>query len=46
MTTDNVNQLFNDESLDIPEQTHPLTLAEIYTDEGMDFSQGRKRVGF
>ena len=46
LTTDKVNQLIKEESLDIPEQTHPMTLAEIYNYEGMDFSQGRKRVGF
>ena len=46
LTTDKVNQLIKEESLDIPEQTHPMTLAEIYTYAGLDFSQGRKRVGF
>ena len=46
LTTDKINQLIKEESLDIPEQTHPMTLAEIYNYEGMDFSQGRKRVGF
>ena len=46
LTTDKIHQLIKEESLDIPEQTHPMTLAEIYNYEGMDFSQGRKRVGF
>ena len=35
LTTDKVNQLIKEESLDIPEQTHPMTLAEIYNYEGM-----------
>ena len=46
LTTDKVNQLIKEESLDIPEQSQPMTLAEIYNYEGMDFSLGRKRVGF
>ena len=46
LTTDKVNQLIKEEGLDIPQQTHPMTLAEIYNYEGMDFSLGRKRVGF
>ena len=43
---DKVNQLIKEEGLDIPQQTQPMTLAEIYNYEGMDFSLGRKRVGF
>lgn len=46
LTTDKVNQLIKEEGLDIPQQTQPMTLAEIYNYEGMDFSLGRKRVGF
>ena len=46
LATDKVNQLIKEEGLDIPQQTHPMTLAEIYNYEGMDFSLGRKRVGF
>ena len=45
LTTDKVNQLIKEEGLDIPQQTQPMTLAEIYNYEGMDFSLGRKRVG-
>ena len=44
LTTDKVNQLIKEEGLDIPQQTQPMTLAEIYNYEGMDFSLGRKRV--
>ena len=46
LTTDKVNQLIKEEGLEIPQQTQPMTLAEIYNYEGMDFSLGRKRVGF
>ena len=37
---------FNAPLKDIAQQTQPMTLAEIYNYEGMDFSLGRKRVGF
>lgn len=46
LTTDKVNLLIKEEGLDIPEQKHSMTLAEIYNFEGMDFSLGKKRVGF
>lgn len=46
LTADKVNQLIKEEGLDIPEQKSSMTLAEIYNYEGMDFSLGRKRVGF
>lgn len=46
LTLDKVNQLIKAEGLNIPEQNSPMTLAEIYNYEGMDFSLGRKRVGF
>ena len=44
LTTDKVNQLIKEEGLDIPQQTHPMTLAEIYNYEGMDFSLGKKHA--
>lgn len=46
LTVDKVNRLIKEEALDIPEQKAPMTLAEIYNYEGMDFSLGRKRIGF
>lgn len=46
LTADKVNQLIKEENLDMPEQKHPMTLAEIYNYEGMDFSLGKKRIGF
>lgn len=46
LTTEKVNLLIKEEGLDIPEQKHPMTLAEIFNYEGMDFSLGRKPVGF
>lgn len=46
LATDKVNLLIKEEGLDIPQQKHPMTLAEIFNYEGMDFSLGRKPVGF
>lgn len=46
LATEKVNKLIQEESLDIPEQKNPMTLAEIYNYDDMDFSLGRSRVGF
>ena len=46
LATEKVNKLIQEEGLDIPEQKTPLTLAEIYNYDDMEFSLGRSRVGF
>lgn len=46
LTTDKVNKLIEKEGLGIPQQTNPMSLAEIFNYEGTDFTMGRKKVGF
>lgn len=46
LAAEKVNKIIEEEGLKIPEQKHPLTLAELYNYETDDFSIEKKRVGF
>ena len=46
LVPEKVNKLIEKEGLDIPRQSRPMTLAEIFNYEGSDFSLDRKKVGF
>lgn len=46
LATDKVNRIIENESLDIPPQTVPMTLAEIYNYGSEDYSQKTGNMGF
>ena len=46
LAPEKVNRLIQAEKLDLPEQTQPMTLAEIYNYHDADFSLQRKKAGF
>ncbi|MFA6778462.1 MAG: AAA family ATPase [Paludibacteraceae bacterium] len=46
LTVDKVNKIIEEENLNVPHQTRPMTLAELYNYEDSDYSISHGKIGF